>query len=621
MDEAPGASRGRGDPEHPSCLQRVFIMLGAPRSLRGSASLWGPRCNAGSRSKSTAVVAKRGPFEPIERPNAFACGNPLKPGLLCRVWRRALSVSVLERSIQCTSAATSAAGAPAAAQLPASAHPGAAPASLDDSSSSSSSSGSCERAAKGPLNVVDMAEEGDILRGLKVGPLTWTGEGSIHLLLRRAGLYETFAFPRLLPGETVTLRVLGLWPKKGKCKAALLGTELPAPGHRLPPCPHFFQGCTGCQLLHLEYAHQLRAKQQLLQQLLQEIVDEQHQHQQSQLRQQQKDAAPVDVGYLEATLCEAGFAARGDFLVKAEGSTIRLGLPSTTGTGGLISVQRCLRLAGPLQEVYAHLVEALLPLLESRVLRPLHPRSSSGCLSGMTLRLAGRLRRMLSLHVCWLSAAHEAVAEPCSHTVVVSGCCALEHLFLDSESMSKSESQVLIRLRGQLEEAARPALLQLVETLAFRLPSLKAVTFQDLRRTRQPDEVLLGSDSILMTVLGRTFRITGKPSFNKLLSGIDACKQVEASNERATRLSFSGSQGMMRRVAAAIGQAVGTDTGGKRLWTALECGGIFALLLARYFRQLGMVLHWRAGMSQLPWPQNQAFGGGKMLFQAQSSLR
>ncbi|KAL8443151.1 hypothetical protein Emed_006935 [Eimeria media] len=466
-------------------------MQGAPRSLRGSALLWGPRCKAGFGSNSKTIGDKRGPYKPITRGNALACGSLLEPGHPCWVGRRASPASVLERSVHFTSAAASAAGA---AQDPASAHPAASRASLDESSSScssscSSSGASQERATiKGPLNVVDTAEEGDILRGLKVGPLTWAGEGTLRLLLQRENLYETFAFPRILPGETVTLRVEGLWPKKGKCKAALLGTELPAPGHRLPPCPHFFQGCSGCQLLHLEYAHQLKAKQQLLHQLLQELLDEQHQHQQSQLQQQHGKATPHDLGSLEPTLCEAGFAARGDFLLKAEGSVVCLGLPGTSSTGDLISVQRCLRLAGPLQEAYKHLRDALLPLLESRSLRPLDPRSGAGCLSGMTLRLA--------------------------------------------------------------------------ETLAARLPSLKAVTFQDLRRIRQPDEAVLGSDSILMT------------------------QQLHYLCSWGTRLAFSGLQEMMLKVAVAVGQAVGTDTRGKRLWTALECGGFFALLLASHFRQV-----------------------------------
>ncbi|KAL8270783.1 hypothetical protein Esti_005299 [Eimeria stiedai] len=493
-------------------------MLGGQRSLCGSAPLWCPQRKGGFKSNSTSIVGARGPFKPIDHAKTFAYGGLLKRGLPCFVWRRS---SLLERPVQYTSAATSAAAASAGAKLPASQHPPAA-SEPSDYSGSSSSSGSCERATKGPLNVVDMAEEGDILRGLKVGPLTWAGEGSIRLLLQRVGLYETFAFRRLLPGETVTLRVEGLRPRKGKCKAALLGTELPAPGHRLPPCPHFFQGCSGCQLLHLEPAHQLKAKQQLLHRQLQELLDEQQQHQQPQVQQPQEDAKPLDVGFSEALLCEAGFAARGDFLVEAEGSMVRVGLPSTTGTGGLIGVQRCLRLAAPLQEAYTQLSEVLLPLLEGRRLRPLHPRSNAGCLSGVTLRLA--------------------------------------------ESMSKSESQVLIRLRGHLEEAARPALLQLAETLASRLPSLKAVTFQDLRRSRQPDELLLGSDSIMMTVLGRSFRITGKRPLRSL--------------------SVAGLQGMMHRVAAAVGQAVRTDTRGKRLWTALECGGFFALLLADQFLQV-----------------------------------
>lgn len=123
---------------------------------------------------------------------------------------------------------------------------------------------------------------------------------------------------------------------------------------------------------------------------------------------------------------------------------------------------------------------------------------------------------------------------------------------------------VLLRLKGHLESNVRPRLVQLAETLSKRCPALKAVTFHDLRRSNptsllasgiataatfgaavdtssriaalaaapgaalgagaateprkcfwrcrphSPDEVLLGSDALLVSVLGRRFRITGE---------------------------------------------------------------------------------------------------------------
>ncbi|KAL8430820.1 hypothetical protein ACSSS7_005679 [Eimeria intestinalis] len=443
-------------------------MLGTPRSLRWGAPSWGSLRKGDPGSTCTSVVNARGPFKPIDHAKPSVCGDLPEPGRACLAWRHSSPACVLGRPVQFTSAATSAAAASAGARLPASAQPAAAsaPSSNSSSSSNSSNSGNCERSTKGPLNVVDMVEEGDILRGLKVGPLTWAGEGSIRLLLQRPRLHQTFAFPRLLPGETVTLRVEGLWPRKGKCKAALLGTELPSLGHRLPPCPHFLQGCSGCQLLHFELAQQLNAKQQLLHQLLQELLNEQQHHQQPSLQQSQEDTKPLDpqlllllpsaVYHAPCIFSRAcSFAARGDFLVEAEGNMVRLGLPSATGTGGLINVRRCLRLAAPLQEVYTHLREALLPLLEIRKLRPLHPRSNAGCLSGVTLRLA-----------------------------------------------DQSTGALYLRLSIADAEAA------------------PAATFADTL--------------------------------------------VEADQR----------------------QAVGTDTHDKRLWTALECGGFFALLLANQFAQV-----------------------------------
>ncbi|KAL8436852.1 hypothetical protein ACSSS7_001414 [Eimeria intestinalis] len=272
-------------------------------------------------------------------------------------------------------------------------HPDAASAPSDNSSSSSSSSNSSnrERATQGPLNMVDMAEEGDILRGLKVANPELTngssdvGWGRKHLFAAATrGSSRDFCISPTLPGETVTLRVEGLGPRKRKCKAALLGAELSAPGHRLPPCPHFFQGCSGCQLLHLELAQQLKAKQQLLHQLLQELLNEQQQHQEAQ--QSQEATKPLGVLPLESPLCEAG------------------------------SVWE-----------------------KSRSL----------------LLVAVFWWRPKEAWFVWGYRAQPAPA-------VSSACGAV------FASQAHSDSQVLIRLRGLLEEAPRPALLQLAEAFAAR---------------------------------------------------------------------------------------------------------------------------------------------------------
>ncbi|KAL8433590.1 hypothetical protein Efla_000734 [Eimeria flavescens] len=396
------------------------------------------------------------------------------------------------------------------------------PSSSNCSSNSRSSSG---RAWKGPLNVVQRAEEGDILRGLQVGPLTWAGEGSIRLRLQRWGFEKIFFFPRLLPGQKVTLRVEGVCPRRGNCRAALLGTEAPAPGHRLPPCPHFAEGCSGCQLLHLASPHQLKAKQHLLQQLLQELLSQQQQQQQQQEQQEEEEkvANLWRFGKLERLVSEAHFAGRGDFLLRIEGEKAVLGLPdagssssSSSSSSGCVDLKNCLRLAAPLQEVYRYLRDLLLPMVESRKLRVLDPRSNAGTLSGVTLRLA--------------------------------------------EGSSPDDAQVLLRLRGQLEEAARPALLLLAERLASRCPSLTAVTFQDIRRSAQTACCCLCS-------------AVGVVVFLRCLSG-------------GTRLPFSGLKKAMSCIFAAVEEAAGMAACRRRLWTAFESGGFFGLLLAKHFQQI-----------------------------------
>ena len=55
-----------------------------------------------------------------------------------------------------------------------------------------------------------------------------------------------------------------------------------APGQRLPPCPHFLEGCSGCKLLHLDPSRQWTAKHQLVQQMLQQLQREQQQQEQQQ---------------------------------------------------------------------------------------------------------------------------------------------------------------------------------------------------------------------------------------------------------------------------------------------------------------------------------------------------
>ncbi|OEH74916.1 putative RNA methyltransferase, TrmA family [Cyclospora cayetanensis] len=412
--------------------------------------------------------------------------------------------------------------------------------------STSTTTPSISGASLGSLNVVRNAGEGDILRGLKVGALTWTGEGRIRLLLQRWSFEDTAFFQRLLPGQTVTLRVEGIHSKKGKCTVTLLGTESPAPGQRPPPCAHFHEGCSGCQFLHLNPPYQWKAKQQLVAHLLHELLTAQRQ-------QAQVDGIPCrepDVEPLVRARSDTQFSAKADLLVQHMHGKACIGLPPLDGSSTLVSIERCLRLAAPLQEVYNHLRATLLPLLESGKLRVLDSRSYAGTLSGVTLKLAARTVYM-------------RVAQPFPEAVIAGGL----------EGAGASDREVLLRFKGHLEDSTRPVLEELAVALSSLYPALKAVTFQDVRRPHLPDQVLYGKDFVLMTLEGCRYRTTGKAgqcttAFARSLSHV---YRIPPAPVRSV-------------VSAAVAEAA--RGGRRRLWTAFESGGIFAVLLAPRFEKV-----------------------------------
>lgn len=69
----------------------------------------------------------------------------------------------------------------------------------------------------------------------------------------------------VLPGETVRLRIID---QKKKFATALLEEVLESsPARRTPPCP-YYTVCGGCDFQHMDYATQLRIKQQIVTELL-----------------------------------------------------------------------------------------------------------------------------------------------------------------------------------------------------------------------------------------------------------------------------------------------------------------------------------------------------------------
>jgi len=75
--------------------------------------------------------------------------------------------------------------------------------------------------------------------------------------------------PRTVPGEVVTARISG----KGTFARGMLRTVARPSDERIdPPCPHYTRDkCGGCQIQHMSYASQLRAKQRIIRDAVERI--------------------------------------------------------------------------------------------------------------------------------------------------------------------------------------------------------------------------------------------------------------------------------------------------------------------------------------------------------------
>ena len=76
--------------------------------------------------------------------------------------------------------------------------------------------------------------------------------------------------PGALPGELVCVRICEC--KKNFAKAALLKIISPSPNRQESSCP-VYQWCGGCALQHVDYAHQLELKRDILSQTLRRLGD------------------------------------------------------------------------------------------------------------------------------------------------------------------------------------------------------------------------------------------------------------------------------------------------------------------------------------------------------------
>lgn len=85
------------------------------------------------------------------------------------------------------------------------------------------------------------------------------------------GRYRDFALfvPGAMPGDTVRARITRVERRLGR--AELVAVTAPAPERVTPPCP-VYDACGGCQLQHISYPAQLRAKEQRVRDALSRIA-------------------------------------------------------------------------------------------------------------------------------------------------------------------------------------------------------------------------------------------------------------------------------------------------------------------------------------------------------------
>lgn len=75
--------------------------------------------------------------------------------------------------------------------------------------------------------------------------------------------------PRTAPGDLVTARIAG---KGSFARGALRNVTRPSPVRVDPPCPHYTRDrCGGCQIQHMAYESQLRAKKRIIRDSLERI--------------------------------------------------------------------------------------------------------------------------------------------------------------------------------------------------------------------------------------------------------------------------------------------------------------------------------------------------------------
>ena len=100
---------------------------------------------------------------------------------------------------------------------------------------------------------------------LKIEKLIYGGDGLARIHDAKLGRAKAVFLPFVAPGETVEAVLRE--QKPGFARATAEKIIEPSPARQQPPCPYFFK-CGGCHYQHLQYAEQVRAKVQILEETL-----------------------------------------------------------------------------------------------------------------------------------------------------------------------------------------------------------------------------------------------------------------------------------------------------------------------------------------------------------------
>jgi tRNA/tmRNA/rRNA uracil-C5-methylase (TrmA/RlmC/RlmD family) len=143
--------------------------------------------------------------------------------------------------------------------------------------------------------------------------------------------------PRGRPGDRLRVRVESVTP--GYARAVTESVLAEGPAHRSPPCPLFTQ-CGGCAYQHVDYAAQLRLKEDILRESL------------------TRAGVGWDRPIPLAASPEEGWRTRAAFHLQQAGGAWRLGLHAE-GTHRVVDLERCLQVSPAMNRTQRALASAL----------------------------------------------------------------------------------------------------------------------------------------------------------------------------------------------------------------------------------------------------------------------